>query len=136
ASLAAQQSCDEQMSIKRCEASLPPLRPNLQPPRCTRCQSRATSRRGGQSAALEPFCPPSSFPFSLRRFPSTTMQRSLSARTATFHAALGISASHGGASLLREREHPLGERHQAVGLQALHDLGERLVAGLVEDEAV
>src|SRR5206468_5344935 len=32
--------------------------------RCTRCQLRATSRRGGQSAALEPFCPPSSLPFS------------------------------------------------------------------------
>jgi len=31
-SFAAQQTCDEQMIIKRCEAILPPLRPNLQPP--------------------------------------------------------------------------------------------------------
>ena len=46
ASLAAQQSCDEQVSIKRCEAILPPLRPNLQPPcRCI-CQNVTSCERG------------------------------------------------------------------------------------------
>jgi len=46
ASLVAQQSCDEQMSIKRCEAILPPLRPNLQPPcRCI-CQNVTSCERG------------------------------------------------------------------------------------------
>jgi hypothetical protein len=46
ASLAAQQGCDEPMSIKRCEAILPPLRPNLQPPcRCI-CQNVTSCERG------------------------------------------------------------------------------------------
>jgi len=46
ASFAAQQGCDEQMIIKRCEAILPPLRPNLQPPcRCI-CQNVRSCERG------------------------------------------------------------------------------------------
>jgi hypothetical protein len=45
-SFAAEQSCDEQMIIKRCEAILPPLRPNVQPPcRCI-CQNVRSCERG------------------------------------------------------------------------------------------
>jgi hypothetical protein len=53
ASFAAKQSCDEQMIIKRCEALLPPLRPDLQPPcRCI-CQNVRRCERGtGQQDAL------------------------------------------------------------------------------------
>jgi hypothetical protein len=44
-SFAAEQSCDEQMIIKRCEAILPPLRPNVQPPcRCI-CQNVRSCER-------------------------------------------------------------------------------------------
>jgi hypothetical protein len=51
ASLAAQQSCDEQMSIKRCEAILSPLRPHLQPPcRCI-CQNVTSCERGSDNKA-------------------------------------------------------------------------------------
>jgi hypothetical protein len=46
ASFAAKQSCDEQLIIKRCEALLPPLRPDLQPPcRCI-CQNVRSCERG------------------------------------------------------------------------------------------
>src|SRR5262245_10364215 len=68
--------------------------------------------------------------------PSTTTQRSLSASTAPFQIALGMSSSRGGSSLVGEREDPVRERDQPVGFEALHDRGERLMAGAMEHQAV